>query len=111
GTEQTTLLHFAFNDHASQIASPKGIRIDATVGELFHTAGSENSPLATLQARKTWTLGTTNLVSLSTQADSYFRHNVADPLRFTLGGPLRLFACSVDEYRGTDTVLGRAVYL
>ena len=108
---QTASVHFTFNDQTSEIASPKGIRIDVTVGELFHTAGSENSPLATLQARKTWTLGTTNLVSLSTEADSYFRHDVADPLRFTLGGPLRLFASSVDEYRGTDTVLGRAVYL
>jgi NTE family protein len=111
GTVQTVSVHFTFNDQTSEIASPKGIRIDATVGELFHTAGSENSPLATLQARKTWTLGTTNLVSLSTEADSYFRHDVADPLRFTLGGPLRLFASSVYEYRGTDTVLGRAVYL
>ena len=35
----------------------------------------------------------------------------ADPLRFTLGGPLRLYASSVDEYRGTDIELVRAIYL
>ena len=28
-----------------------------------------------------------------------------------MGGPLRLYASSVDEYRGTDDVLGRLVYL
>jgi len=36
---------------------------------------------------------------------------VADPFRFTLGGPLRLSASSIDEYRGTDTYLVRAGYL
>jgi len=28
-----------------------------------------------------------------------------------MGGPLRLYASSVDEYRGTDDVLARLVYL
>jgi NTE family protein len=32
-------------------------------------------------------------------------------LRFTLGGPLRLSASSIDEYRGTDDFLTRAGYL
>ena len=34
-----------------------------------------------------------------------------DPLRFTLGGPLRLTASSVDEYRGTDILLVQSTYL
>ena len=50
-------------------------------------------------------------MGFSVNADSYFRRNVADPLRFTLGGPLRLSASSIDEYRGTDDVLVRAGYL
>jgi NTE family protein len=36
---------------------------------------------------------------------------VAQPYRFTLGGPRRLSASSFDEYRGTDTYLARAGYL
>jgi NTE family protein len=39
------------------------------------------------------------------------RANVAQPYRFTLGGPMRLSAASFDEYRGTDTYLARAGYL
>jgi NTE family protein len=41
---------------------------------------------------------------------TYFRRDVADPLRFTLGGPLRLSASSIDEYRGTDAFLIRSGY-
>ena len=47
---------------------------------------------------------------MSLSADTYFRRNVADPLRFTLGGPMRLSASSIDEYRGTDDALVRAGY-
>jgi len=36
---------------------------------------------------------------------------VAQPFRFTLGGPRQLSASSFDEYRGTDTALVRAGYL
>jgi NTE family protein len=50
-------------------------------------------------------------VGFGISADTYFRRNVADPLRFTLGGPMRLSASSIDEYRGTDDMLVRAVYL
>ena len=36
--------------------------------------------------------------------------NVADPFRFTLGGPLRLTASAFEEYRGTDYGLIRPAY-
>ena len=39
-----------------------------------------------------------------------FHRNVADPFRFTLGGPLRLTASSFEEYRGTDYALARPAY-
>ena len=39
-----------------------------------------------------------------------FNRNVADPFRFTLGGPLRLTASSFEEYRGTDYALARPAY-
>ena len=34
-----------------------------------------------------------------------FNHNVAQPFRYTLGGPLRLSASAIDELRGTDYFL------
>ena len=39
------------------------------------------------------------------------RANVAQPFRFTLGGPMRLSASSFDEYRGTDIYLARTGYM
>ena len=111
GTEQQAGVHFSYSDAASAIASPYGIHIDAFVGALFHSADSPNTPMARLRFRQSWTIARRNTVSLSGDANTYFRANVADPFRYTLGGPLRLYASSVDEYRGTDDVIGRLVYL
>ena len=36
---------------------------------------------------------------------------VAQPFRFTLGGPLRLTASAIDEYRGTDYFLVEPAFL
>ena len=40
-----------------------------------------------------------------------FLRNVAQPFRFTLGGPLRLCASAIDEYRGTDYFLVEPAFL
>ncbi len=37
--------------------------------------------------------------------------DVAQPFRFTLGGPLRLSASAIDQYRGTDFFLVTPGYL
>ena len=111
GTTQSAAVHVIYTDRVAEIASPTGTRIDLTAGHLLHTAGSNEAPFADLKARHSFTFLRQNLLILSTQADTYFRNLVADPFRFTLGGPLRLSASSVDEYRGTDTVLGQATYL
>ena len=37
--------------------------------------------------------------------------DVAQPFRFTLGGPLRLSASAIDQYRGTDYFLVTPGYL
>ena len=40
-----------------------------------------------------------------------FNRNVAQPFRYTLGGPLRLSASAIDQYRGTDYFLFTPGYL
>jgi NTE family protein len=40
-----------------------------------------------------------------------FNHNVAQPFLYTLGGPLRLSASAIDQYRGTDYYLFTPGYL
>jgi len=111
GNAQTGGIHLSFSNQVAAIASPTGTSVDAFVGALFHTAMSPDTPMASLRARHAWKISRRNAISLSGQADTYFRAAVADPFRFTLGGPLRLYASSVDEYRGTDTALGRLVLL
>ena len=111
GTAQQAGVHFSYSDAVSAIASPYGIHVDGFVGALFHTADSPNTPMANIRVRQSWTIAQRNTFSVSGDANTYFRANVADPFRYTLGGPLRLYASSVDEYRGTDDAIGRLVYL
>jgi NTE family protein len=111
GRVESAAAHFVYTTRTAAIASPHGAQIDFTIGHLFDTSASADAPFAKLNARQSFTFAGTNLISLSTEVDTYFRNTVEDPLRFTLGGPLRLYASSVDEYRGTDIELVRAIYL
>jgi NTE family protein len=45
------------------------------------------------------------ILVLATEGGTLFDRNVAQPFRFTLGGPLRLTASTIDQYRGTDYFL------
>jgi NTE family protein len=64
-----------------------------------------------LSTAHTWLWRERNIFGLTADINSYLRANVAEPYRFTLGGPGRLAASSFGEYRGTDTYLARAGYL
>jgi NTE family protein len=64
---------------------------------------------------------------IATEGGTLFDRNIAEPFRYTLGGPLRLSASAIDQYRGTDywlvepailrriaqlpSPLGQAIYL
>ena len=111
GLTQTIGGHLVFNNRTAEIASPTGSRIDLTAGYLLHSVNSAQTPFMNLKVRQSVHLGNSDLLTLTASADTYFRHSVADPLRFTLGGPMRLSASSVDEFRGTDTVLAQAMVL
>jgi len=111
GTSQTAAAHFVYDSTESGTISPRGLRFDLTAGALYHTFASENAPMVQLRTARTVTFHDKNVFGFTADADTYFRRNVADPLRFTLGGPLRLSASSIDEYRGTDDFLIRAGYL
>jgi NTE family protein len=111
GTAQTGVLHFSYDTAVTGAVSPHGLRLDASAGALFHTVASENAPLVQAGVSRTFLLKQKNIVGFRAQGDTYFRRNVAAPFRFTLGGPLRLSASSIDEYRGTDDALFRGGYL
>jgi NTE family protein len=111
GTAQTGLLHINVDHESSSLISPNGFRISAAAGAFFHAVQSSNAPLVMVSGARTWAPNQNNIFGLSTDINSYLRANVAEPFRFTLGGPRRLSASSFDEYRGTDTALARAGYL
>jgi NTE family protein len=84
------------------------LRLSLAGGALYHAVDSANAPLLKASFSHTDPLGATNIFGIGAEINSYLRANVAEPFRFTLGGPLRLSASSFDEYRGTDTALARA---
>ena len=110
GDAQTVLAHYRFDGQNASLVSTEGVRLQVSAGYLYNTVQSENAPVAHVQAADVHAFGN-NILGVSFRADSYFRNNVADPLRFTLGGPLTLSASSIDEYRGTDDYLARAAVL
>jgi NTE family protein len=111
GTAQTGLLHIDIDKETSGSVSPQGFRLSASAGALYHAVASANAPLVMLSTARTWQWRDRNIFGLTADIDSYLRANVAEPYRFTLGGPRRLSASSFDEYHGTDTFLARAAYL
>ena len=111
GTAQEGLLHINLDRETSGSVSPSGFRLNAAAGALYHAVSSANAPLVMASASRTWLWRGSNIFGLTGDVNSYLRANVAEPFRFTLGGPRRLAASSIDEYRGTDTYLARAGYL
>ncbi len=111
GISQTGLLHIDLDRASSGAVSPNGYRLTASGGALYHAVGSSNAPLVTFTFNRTASFKTKNIFGMSAEVDSYLRANVAQPYRFTLGGPMRLSASSFDEYRGTDIYLARTGYM
>ena len=86
------------------------MHLTAQAGYLFHAAQSPNAPQLATQASIAHRIDK-NIVVLSLEAGTMFNRNVAQPFRFTLGGPLRLSASAIDEYRGTDYFVLSPVFL
>jgi NTE family protein len=111
GTAQTGLVHIKLDRSAASTISPNGFRLSASAGALYHASQSDNAPVVQLSVNRTHQWRERNILSVSADLNSYLRARVAEPYRFTLGGPMRLSASSFDEYRGTDTFLTRTGYL
>jgi NTE family protein len=111
GGAQTGQLRIRVDHAMAGEISPNGFRLDASAGALYHAVSSANAPLVklTFSASRSWK--ESNIFGLSAEINSYLRANVAQPYRFTLGGPMRLSASSFDEFRGTDTYLARTGYM
>ncbi len=118
GNSQTARVRFIYDNQDRALVPRYGIRSDTSLGYLYATPGSPSAPQLLSQLefahelnfvhRKTFK---SDLFLLNAEGGTMFNRDVAQPFRFTLGGPLRLSALSIDQLRGTDYFLVTPGYL
>ena len=110
GDAQLARIQFRYNGQDRAMVPRNGLRVDASAGYQYNAVGSSNAPRIEAAGAYFRDIGRGNTLSLSLEGGTMFQRHVADPFRFTLGGPLRLTASSFEEYRGTDYALVRPAY-
>ena len=110
GTAQRGRIRYAYDTQDRGLVPQFGIRVITEAGYLHKTVASVDAPQFDSQISYAHAVGKNDFL-LSLQGGTMFHRNVAEPLRFTLGGPLRLTASNIDEYRGTDYFLVEPAYL
>ena len=110
GDAQLARILYRYNGQDRAMVPRNGVRLDASAGYQYKAVGSSNAPRIEATGAYFRDIGHGNTLSFSLEGGTMFRRNVADPFRFTLGGPLRLSASSFEEYRGTDYALARPAY-
>ncbi len=107
---QLVRAQYRYNGQDRALIPLHGLRADVQLGYQYGSVHGASAPRFQTVAAYFRDIGHGNTLSLSGEGGSYFNRNVADPYRFTLGGPLRLSASSFEEYRGTDYFLVRPAY-
>ena len=111
GNAQTARVQYIYDSRDRALVPHFGIRSQTDLGYLYGTPGSPNSPQLTSQIAFSRTFDKNNLLLMNMEGGTMLNRNVAQPFRFTLGGPLRLSASAIDQYRGTDYFLVTPGYL
>jgi len=101
GAAQRVSLSYIFHTHDRALVPHFGIRSSTQLGYQYNAVQSPNTPQFTTRISFAHEIGK-NLFVMVAEGGTMFNRNVAEPFRFTLGGPLRLSASAIGEYRGTD---------
>lgn len=104
GKMQTGRLRYTFDTQDRALVPHFGTRWQTDAGYLYDAVGSPNAPRMTTHVSYSHEIGK-NIFVMVAEGGTMFNRKVAEPFRFTLGGPLRLSASAIDEYRGTDYFL------
>jgi NTE family protein len=102
GNAQKARVRYVYDSRDRALVPQYGISITTDLAYLFDTPGSLSAPQLSSKIRLTHAIGKKNVALFSAEGGTMFNRNVAQPFRFTLGGPLRLSASVTDQYRGTD---------
>ena len=110
GSMQRVRAQYIYDNEDRALVPQFGLHSVTRVGYLYGAVESADAPEITTNNTYTHQIGK-NLFVMGGQAGTMFNRNVAQPFRFTLGGPLRLSASAIDEYRGTDYYLLQPSFL
>ncbi|MDE1160325.1 MAG: patatin-like phospholipase family protein [Acidobacteriaceae bacterium] len=109
---------YVFDNQDRALVPHRGIRAIADAGYWFNTTAAKvgqtytaGAPRFTGQIEFAHTLLKKNTILINAEGGTLGNRYVAQPYRFTLGGPLRLAASAIDQYRGTDYWLLTPGYL
>lgn len=111
GNSQTARIRYVYDSQDRALVPQFGVRVVTDLGYLYATPGSPSAPQLFGQISFAHTIGKKNIVLANGEGGTMFNRNVAQPFRYTLGGPLRLSASAIDQYRGTDYFLITPGYL
>ena len=117
GSAQDARVKYTFDSQDRALVPRFGIRSETSFGYLYDTPGSPSTPEFVSQFAFAHEIGTDSLKVRSdvflfnAEGGTMFGNNVAQPFRFTLGGPLRVSDLAIDQLRGTDYFLFTPGYL
>jgi NTE family protein len=110
GTLQKVRAQFIYDNEDRELVPQFGLHSVSQAGYLYDAVGSRDAPYFSTNNTYAHEVGK-NLFVMGGQAGTLFNRNVAEPFRYTLGGPLKLSASAIDEYRGTDYYLLQPSFL
>ena len=110
-SSQRVHVKYIFDNQDRALVPSHGFRVDSSAGYLYNTPGSPTAPYFTTQFLGSHRINPKNVLLLKAEGGTYFNRDVAQPFRFTLGGPLRISSLAIDQLRGTDYFLFVPGYL
>ena len=110
GSMQYGRIRYVYDSQDRALVPQYGLHVITEFGYLYNAVDSSNTPRFTAKLSYAHSINK-NLFIFGTEGGTMFNRFVAQPFRFTLGGPLRLTASAIDEYRGTDYFLVEPAFL
>lgn len=110
GGSERARVKFTYDTQDKALVPEFGLHLVSEAAYLYDAVGSRNAPQLFGQASFAHLMSkqgkpTKQVLILSGEGGTMFGRDVAQPFRYTLGGPARLSASAIDEYRGTDYYL------
>jgi NTE family protein len=110
GSMQLARIRYVYDNQDRALVPQYGFRVATEAAYLYNAVDSPNAPQITSKISYSHQI-TSNIFVMAAEGGTMFNRDVSQPFRFTLGGPLRLTASAIDEYRGTDYFLFEPAFL